>query len=71
MQRVAKCAPEQCVYIADNPIKDFISPNRLGWRTIRIRRSGGIHADLICSDESQTSAELKDLKQLPELLELC
>jgi putative hydrolase of the HAD superfamily len=34
-------APSDFVYIADNPAKDFIAPNKLGWRTLRIRRSGG------------------------------
>jgi putative hydrolase of the HAD superfamily len=26
-----------CVYFADNPQKDFIAPNRLGWRTVGLR----------------------------------
>ena len=29
--------PERCVYVADNPAKDFCTPNRLGWVTIGIR----------------------------------
>jgi putative hydrolase of the HAD superfamily len=33
-----------CVYIADNPAKDFIAPRALGWRTIQIVRRGAIHA---------------------------
>jgi putative hydrolase of the HAD superfamily len=35
-----------CLYIADNPIKDFIAPVTLGWRTIRIRRPGSLHEQL-------------------------
>jgi len=34
-----------CVYIADNPSKDFVAPKKLGWRTVRLRRSSGIYAD--------------------------
>src|SRR5579864_1673319 len=30
-----------CVYIGDNPCKDFQGPKELGWRTIRIRRPLG------------------------------
>ncbi len=26
-------------YIADNPIKDFVGPNTLGWRTIQVRNT--------------------------------
>ena len=33
-----------CVYVGDNPSKDFIAPNRLGWRTIQIVRPGQVYA---------------------------
>jgi putative hydrolase of the HAD superfamily len=34
------------VYIADNPIKDFIGARRAGMHTIRLRMAGGIYAHL-------------------------
>lgn len=34
-----------CVYIADNPAKDFQGPKSLGWNTVRVRRQGGLHFD--------------------------
>lgn len=34
-----------CCYVADNPAKDFLGPNRLGWRTIQLRWPDQIHAD--------------------------
>ena len=36
---------EACAYVADNPAKDFIAPNRLGWRTVQLRWPGQVHAD--------------------------
>jgi len=33
----------RCVYVADNPLKDFLAPNRLGWRTVRIVRPGALY----------------------------
>ncbi len=33
-----------CAYVADNPAKDFLAPNRLGWLTIQWKRSGQVHA---------------------------
>jgi putative hydrolase of the HAD superfamily len=33
-----------CVYIGDNPAKDFVAPNALGWRTIQYRRDDQVHA---------------------------
>lgn len=41
-QRLA-CAEHELVYVADNPAKDFIAPNALGWTTIQIERADGIH----------------------------
>lgn len=35
-----------CVYIADNPAKDFEGPKSLGWRTVRICRPESLHADV-------------------------
>ena len=32
-----------CVYVADNPKKDFVAPNRLGWHTIRVREPIGLY----------------------------
>jgi putative hydrolase of the HAD superfamily len=32
-----------CVYVADNPRKDFVGPNRLGWQTIRVREKIGLY----------------------------
>ena len=29
------------VYIADNPVKDFLAPNALGWRTVGLYGAGG------------------------------
>lgn len=34
--------PEACCYVADNPAKDFVAPNRMGWRTIQYLRPGQI-----------------------------
>jgi len=46
-ERVLKKAgvsSEECVYVADNPLKDFVAPRRMGWRTVRIRRPLGLHS---------------------------
>lgn len=55
-----------CVYVADNPIKDFEAPRGLGWRTIRVRRAEGLHFSLDSGDD--VDAELPDLDELPQIL---
>jgi len=43
VQTETGCMGGQCVYVADNPGKDFAGPKALGWKTVRIRRSGSLH----------------------------
>lgn len=37
------CGGGECVYVGDNPTKDFVAPNELGWLTVRVGREGGEH----------------------------
>jgi putative hydrolase of the HAD superfamily len=38
-------AHQSCVYVADNPAKDFLAPNHLGWLTIQCVRDGQVHSE--------------------------
>lgn len=59
------------VYVADNPRKDFIAPNRLHWKTIGLR---GDERNIHSQDcEGLTSEMLPDqwidtLTELPDIL---
>lgn len=37
------CRPQECIYVGDNPVKDFAGPGEIGMRTLRIRRPGSLH----------------------------
>ncbi|MBV8185741.1 MAG: HAD family hydrolase [Alphaproteobacteria bacterium] len=54
------------IYIGDNPNKDFVAPNALGWRTIRIRRPLGEHALTSASGEDQAAQH--EIASFDELL---
>ena len=56
----------QCAYVADNPAKDFIAPMALGWRTVRIRRPGGLHEKV--AGDQPVDFELTDLTTLARVL---
>lgn len=58
---------EECVYVADNPLKDFAGPRQLGWRTVRVRRDGALHAGL--KTPEFVDAEVGDLSALPSLVQ--
>lgn len=55
---------EACIYLADNPSKDFAAPRRLGWRSGRIRRPGGIYSDLEPATGEEPDFELSSLDDL-------
>ncbi|HKY68785.1 MAG TPA: HAD family hydrolase, partial [Acidimicrobiales bacterium] len=55
-----------CAYVADNPAKDFLAPHRLGWRTVRVRRPGGLHADV--PSGADVDAEISSLAELDTAL---
>jgi len=33
-----------CAYIGDNPAKDFLAPNLLGWTTVQVVRDNQVHS---------------------------
>ncbi len=41
-----KLEEERCVYVGDNPRKDFQGPRALGWAAVRIRRKDGVYSHL-------------------------
>ena len=56
------------VYIGDNPRKDFIGARRLGWRTIRIIRPEGEHANYQPAAHEAAEIEITSLDDLDRLL---
>jgi len=55
-----------CAYVADNPAKDFAGPRSRGWRTVRVRREGGLHATVASGDD--VDAEIMAFAELDEAL---
>lgn len=58
-------APFKIVYVADNPKKDFVTPKRMGWKTVRLRIPGQLHFEL--EPESEALAAHIEIKSYDEL----
>jgi putative hydrolase of the HAD superfamily len=69
MQEYTGSSASECMYVADNPQKDFAAPIELGWTTVRIRRANGLHSH-IASRDSERHHELNDLSGLTQKAEL-
>lgn len=63
-----KVKPEECVYVADNLEKDFIAPNKLGFKTIRIIRKKRIHFGKAYEAIAEAKYEINSISDLPDLL---
>lgn len=62
---------ERFIYIADNPAKDFVAPNGLGWKTIMLRDNGdNTHRQRPeLPDAMKAQATISALTQVLQLLE--
>lgn len=61
---------EHCelAYIGDNPTKDFIAPNTLGWQTIRLRLAGQLRE--LEEPRNKQAAPRHDVNTIPALAAL-
>ena len=57
-----------CVYIGNDPTKDFVAPNRLGWLTIHIQRDAEIRRGKAPDTSHEAQLKITDLKELDLLL---
>lgn len=62
------CDGIDCTYVSDNPRKDFVSANALGWNTIRIRREDGIYRDAVGEGDFAPRHEIASLYGLEAML---
>jgi len=59
--------PENTVYVADNQMKDFIAPNKLGIATIQIIRPARIHTESCAELGAAAQYIIRNLADLPAL----
>ena len=57
-----------CAYVADNPAKDFVAPNALGWLTVQWLREGQIHADRPAPQGGRPQKKTSDWRELLTVL---
>jgi putative hydrolase of the HAD superfamily len=69
IQSQLKPSDNRFIYVGDNPAKDFVSPAALGWQTVRIRRSEGLHVTREAGPgEAAATIELADLTRLRDFV---
>ncbi len=59
---------DQYVYIGDNPSKDFVTPNALGWLSIQVIRERTIHDQAASVPDGDPKHRITTLRELPDIL---
>ena len=59
----------ECAYIADNAQKDFLAPNRLGFKTIQLKRPGRIHTALPASKDAAANYVITSITEVLAIVE--
>lgn len=62
--------PKECIYIGDNPHKDFISAKALGINTVRIIREVGDHINTFLSEEYEADYKINSLTEVEKIIDL-
>lgn len=59
--------PAECMYVADNPLKDFMGPRQLGWFTVQLL-GGGIYSAETATKEGHPHIQIHCLSDVLHLL---
>lgn len=62
--------PEECIYIGDNPTKDFIGARKVGMNTVRIVRDYGDYINIKLSLEYEADYNIKNLCEIERVIQL-
>lgn len=68
MCRLLDVASADCVYIGDNPAKDFITAKELHWLTIRVVREGTEHGQKRVSPDYEAHYTIHSLNEIATVL---
>lgn len=61
-------APSQLTYVADNVIKDFVTPRARGWKTVQILRAGRVHDPEPPTPMHQAQSQIFTLDDLDQVI---
>jgi putative hydrolase of the HAD superfamily len=70
MIKSLESSPNHCLYVGDNPLKDFYTPKQLGIKTIQINRIMGEYAKASIDEKLKADMIIDSLTELTHILKL-
>jgi putative hydrolase of the HAD superfamily len=67
VEQILSVYNSECVYIGDNPTKDFITAKKMGWITVQIKRNGD-YSDLKVDSSYYADKTISSLFELKEII---
>ncbi|MDQ0859284.1 HAD family hydrolase [Bacillus sp. V2I10] len=55
---------DECMYIGDNVKKDFVTANKLGWKTVHVERENGVYSNITEKQEYMAHYKINNLKKI-------
>jgi putative hydrolase of the HAD superfamily len=68
MMNYFNCKSEDCLYIGDNPSKDFIGARKVGIYTVRIIRQIGDYMHIFSEDSFEADCNITSLKEIENII---
>ncbi|MDZ7959728.1 MAG: HAD family hydrolase [Aulosira sp. DedQUE10] len=68
MMELLGCHGKDCVYVGDNPVKDFVTAKNLGWLTVQICRQGGEYSQITMGESHEANFRVESLMELKNLI---
>jgi len=62
------CSGNECIYIADNPAKDFVTARLLGWLTVQICRHDAEYVHIVPNPGYEAHYKISSLYELSTLI---
>ncbi len=71
IMELLRCTGPECLYVGDNPAKDFVTARALGWKTVQISRENGVYASVVARDaDHEPDGKIASLLDLTHYLDL-
>jgi putative hydrolase of the HAD superfamily len=61
------CQGAECLYVGDNPSKDFVTAKKLDWITVQICREGGEYSKIMPEKNYEANFQIKSLMELKNI----